>query len=307
MTQPDSGTHATTAATAPPAPSFAAASSESFLPQSTVLIVDDNPQNIELLQAFLESLAVKIVTAVDGVDALEKVREHNPDLILLDIMMPRMSGFQVCRKLKGDPQTRDIQILMVTALNELGDIEQASECGTDDFVSKPVNKLELITRVKTRLTPALTPEDAARKHQEFLKHIAARLARMDWGRRVICHEPAECGDRLSAALPAGIEYLAQAEGDLGAKLAAAAGHLRSGGNEAVLFLGVDSPDLPAVALMAAANLLKTRDAVIGPTDDGGFWCVGLSGRVNAAALLPGIEWSSGRECAQTLERAWSLG
>jgi len=66
-------------------------------------------------------------------------------------MMPRMSGFQVCRKLKGDTETRDIQVLMVTALNELGDIEQASECGTDDFVSKPVNKFELLTRVKSLL------------------------------------------------------------------------------------------------------------------------------------------------------------
>ena len=131
---------------------------ESFLPQSTVLIVDDNPQNVELLQAFLESLPVKIVTAGDGLDALAKAAEHHPDLILLDIMMPQMSGFQVCRKLKGDPKTRDIQILMVTALNELGDIEQANECGTDDFVSKPVNKLELLTRVKSllRVRGALT-------------------------------------------------------------------------------------------------------------------------------------------------------
>src|SRR5215213_453081 len=124
---------------------------ESFLPQSTVLIVDDNPQNVELLQAFLEALPVKLITAADGVEALEKVQQHNPDLILLDIMMPRMSGFQVCRKVKGDPNTKDIQILMVTALNELGDIEQASECGTDDFVSKPVNKFELLTRVKSLL------------------------------------------------------------------------------------------------------------------------------------------------------------
>ena len=124
---------------------------ESFLPQSTVLIVDDNPQNIELLLAFLESLPVKLVTAIDGVDALEKVRQHHPDLILLDIMMPRMSGFKVCQKLKSDPATKDIQILMVTALNELGDIEKASECGTDDFVSKPVNKFELLTRVKSLL------------------------------------------------------------------------------------------------------------------------------------------------------------
>jgi two-component system, OmpR family, alkaline phosphatase synthesis response regulator PhoP len=124
---------------------------ESFLPDSKVLIVDDNPQNIELLAAFLESLPCKIITASDGMDALDKVAGEKPDLILLDIMMPRMSGFQVCRKLKSDPRTRDIQILMVTALNELGDIEQASECGTDDFVSKPVNKFELLTRVKSLL------------------------------------------------------------------------------------------------------------------------------------------------------------
>ena len=124
---------------------------ESFLPQSTVLIVDDNPQNVELLQAFLESLPVRIITAGDGLEALRQVAEQNPDLVLLDIMMPQMSGFQVCRRLKSDPKTKDIQILMVTALNELGDIEQASECGTDDFVSKPVNKFELLTRVKSLL------------------------------------------------------------------------------------------------------------------------------------------------------------
>ena len=66
-------------------------------------------------------------------------------------MMPRMSGFQVCQKLKNDPKTRDILILMVTALHELGDIERASECGTDDFVSKPVNKVELLCRVRSLL------------------------------------------------------------------------------------------------------------------------------------------------------------
>ncbi len=133
------------------APTPQNANADTFLPESTVLIVDDNVQNVELLQAFLESLPLKIVSAVDGVDALEKVQKHNPDLILLDVMMPRMSGFQVCKKLKSDPKTRDIQVLMVTALNELGDIEQASESGTDDFVSKPINKLELITRVKSLL------------------------------------------------------------------------------------------------------------------------------------------------------------
>jgi CheY-like chemotaxis protein len=128
-----------------------AVGTETFFPPSSVLIVDDNVQNVELLSAFLESLPVKIVTACDGIEALEKISQHHPDLVLLDIMMPRMSGFQVCRRIKSDPKTRDIQVLMVTALNELGDIEQASECGTDDFVSKPVNKFELLTRVKSLL------------------------------------------------------------------------------------------------------------------------------------------------------------
>jgi two-component system cell cycle response regulator len=143
--------NAATSSGSPAGEESATGGNESFLSQSTVLIVDDNAQNVELLSAFLESLSVKIVTAADGVEALEKVAEHNPDLILLDIMMPRMSGFQVCKTLKGDSKTRDIQVLMVTALNELGDIEAANECGTDDFISKPVNKFELMTRVKSLL------------------------------------------------------------------------------------------------------------------------------------------------------------
>jgi len=93
----------------------------------------------------------EVATASSGHEALTRAQMVRPDLILLDIMMPQMSGFQVCRRIKSDPKTRDIQVLMVTALNELGDIEQANEVGTDDFVSKPVNKIELLTRVKSLL------------------------------------------------------------------------------------------------------------------------------------------------------------
>jgi two-component system, OmpR family, alkaline phosphatase synthesis response regulator PhoP len=124
---------------------------ETVLPRSIVLIVDDNPQNLDLLAAFLESLPVKLVTAADGMEALEKVSEFNPDLILLDIMMPRISGFQVCSRIKSDPKTKNIKILMLTALNKPADIEQAKKCGTDDFVSKPVNRSELLSRVKSLL------------------------------------------------------------------------------------------------------------------------------------------------------------
>jgi len=121
------------------------------LANSTVLVVDDNEQNLELLVAYLEPLECRVEMAVDGIDALEKVAASTPDLILLDIMMPRMSGFECCRKLKSQPETRDIPVIMVTALNELGDIERGVESGTDDFVTKPVNRLELVTRVRSLL------------------------------------------------------------------------------------------------------------------------------------------------------------
>ena len=128
-----------------------AESGEGDLRDSTILIVDDNLQNLELLQAYLESLPCRIVTATDGVAGLEAVEREKPDLILLDVMMPRMSGFEVCSKLKSHPATRTIPIIMVTALNEIGDIERGVESGTDDFLTKPVKKLELITRVKSLL------------------------------------------------------------------------------------------------------------------------------------------------------------
>ncbi|MHC4810935.1 MAG: response regulator [Planctomycetota bacterium] len=119
------------------------------LGDATVLLVDDNQQNLELMQAYLEALPCRIVTCRDGVEAIEAVDRETPDLVLLDVMMPRMSGFEVCRKIKQSPATRDIVVIMVTALHEVGDFERAIECGTDDFLTKPVNKLELLTRVRS--------------------------------------------------------------------------------------------------------------------------------------------------------------
>ncbi len=115
--------------------------------KSRILIADDNVPNVELLEAYLSGLDCEIAIAVDGRDTLDKVAQFHPDLILLDIMMPKLSGFEVCKKLKDDPEKRKIMILMVTALSEWGDIERAVEAGTDDFLSKPVNKVELLTRV----------------------------------------------------------------------------------------------------------------------------------------------------------------
>ena len=118
------------------------------IPHSTILIADDNPQILELLEAYLQPLDVSVTTAMDGQEVLAAVESAVPDLILLDIMMPRMSGFEVCRALKDDPRFRDIPIIMVTALNETADMERARDCGTDEYLSKPVNKIELLTRVQ---------------------------------------------------------------------------------------------------------------------------------------------------------------
>ncbi len=138
-----------------------------------ILVVDDHEQNLELLVAYLEDVRCEIRTARDGVEALEEVARKRPDLILLDVMMPRMSGFQVCSRLKREPSTRDVPIVMVTALNEVADVERAVESGADDFLTKPVNRLELLTRVKSLLRVSVL--------QRQLAQTIAELRRMSPG------------------------------------------------------------------------------------------------------------------------------
>jgi CheY-like chemotaxis protein len=116
-----------------------------------VLIADDNEPNRELLEVYLADLDCEIATAVDGADTLAKVAEFRPDVILLDVMMPKLSGFEVCQRLKSDRATSPIMILMVTALGELGDIERAVDVGTDDFLSKPVENMLKLRHVSDEL------------------------------------------------------------------------------------------------------------------------------------------------------------
>jgi DNA-binding response OmpR family regulator len=116
-----------------------------------ILIADDNVQNVELLEAYLAEIDCEILTAYDGEATLQAVAEHRPDLILLDIMMPRLSGFEVCKKIRTNPETRETLILMVTALNEPSDFERGVQAGTDDFLTKPVNKVELLCRIRSLL------------------------------------------------------------------------------------------------------------------------------------------------------------
>jgi DNA-binding response OmpR family regulator len=116
-----------------------------------ILIADDNPQGVELLEAYLCEADYEIRTAADGEETLARVRDWQPHVILLDIMMPKISGFEVCKRLRADPKTRDIGVLMVTALDQPSDIDRAVDAGTDDFITKPINKSELLLRVRALL------------------------------------------------------------------------------------------------------------------------------------------------------------
>jgi CheY-like chemotaxis protein len=127
-----------------------------------ILVVDDNEQNLELIQAYLEEIDCQVLPAYSGAEAMKIIRQRKPDLVLLDVMMPEMSGFEVCKQVRNDPQIKDIPIIMVTALTEFGDIERGIDCGTDDFLSKPINRWELIARVRTMLR---------------IKHLSDRLER----------------------------------------------------------------------------------------------------------------------------------
>lgn len=139
-----------------------------------ILIVDDNIPNLELLQAYLEDIDCVIEQATDGFEAMDMIEKSRPDILLLDVMMPKISGFEVCKRLKTNPKTSDLPIIMVTALSEMGDIERAIDCGADDFLSKPVNRFELLTRVRTMLRiKDLT--DKLERSLEYISLIEARL------------------------------------------------------------------------------------------------------------------------------------
>jgi DNA-binding NarL/FixJ family response regulator len=144
-----------------------------------ILIVDDEPLNVDYLEQELEGLGFEIDTAANGLEALERVAAVPPDLVLLDVMMPEMDGISVLRILKGDPETRLVPVVLMTALNAVEDRVRGIEAGADDFLSKPVDDRELLARINTALAVKRAIDDTV----DELRSTSAHLQRYGRGMR----------------------------------------------------------------------------------------------------------------------------
>ncbi len=135
--------------------------------EALVLVVDDNPSNCRLLSNYLSPTTYKVVTATNGFEALQIVDTTPPDIILLDIMMPEMNGFEVCAKIKENPNTRDIPIIFFSAQTETDDKLRGFSLGAVDYVTKPIKKSEIIARIRTHLTIRFQQLELQKKNEEL--------------------------------------------------------------------------------------------------------------------------------------------
>jgi DNA-binding response OmpR family regulator len=180
----------------------------------TILIVDDEPDNVDMLSQELEEEGYALMTARDGAEALIKVQEHLPDLILLDVMMPNVDGFTVCRILKGSGKTVLIPVIMLTALRSHQDRVRGIEAGADDFISKPFDRVELLAKIRSLLRQKKHRDEQEKKLKDQLQSTMKDLeqARMDLARaeeRIEMLERAK--NQLSKFVPASISKLAESD------------------------------------------------------------------------------------------------
>ncbi len=142
-----------------------------------IVVIDDVAQNVKLLEQLLSLSGYEVLTAASGAAGLEKIASGNPDLVLLDVVMPQMSGYDVCRAIRADPATALLPVIMVTALDPAEERVKGIEAGADDFLSKPINQPELLARVKSLLRVRALNEEVARQKSELAELRLARLRR----------------------------------------------------------------------------------------------------------------------------------
>ncbi len=144
-----------------------------------LLVVDDTPVNLKLLADLLGAKGYRVVTAAAGPEALETVEKERPDLVLLDVMMPGMSGYEVCKKLRGNPATAMLPVVMVTALDPAQERVKGIEAGADDFLTKPINQQELLARVRSLLRIKALHDELTEWNKLLEQRVAEQVAQLE--------------------------------------------------------------------------------------------------------------------------------
>jgi len=144
-----------------------------------ILVVDDTPHNVKLLADLLTVKGYVVVTASSGAQALEKVETEQPDLVLLDVVMPEMSGYEVCRKIRGSRATATLPVVMVTALDPAQERVKGIEAGADDFLSKPISQQELLARVKSLLRIKVLHDELGEWSRTLEQRVEAQVAQLE--------------------------------------------------------------------------------------------------------------------------------
>jgi two-component system cell cycle response regulator len=231
-----------------------------------ILVVDDQPANVRLLEAKLQAEYFDVCTAVDGFAAIEAAKAEQPDLILLDVMMPGMDGYETCRRLKADSRTRHIPVVMVTALDQRDDRIRGLESGADDFLTKPIDDVTLFARVRSLLRlKAVLDELRFRESSDALSSIMSEPVGDDESvaRAVIVSTDPRAATRYAAAMPPQVRT--QVEHEPASGIAAAR-------NQAdLLVVDLTSPGFDGLRLCARIRSdVETRQlpiiAVVNPGD-----------------------------------------
>ena len=142
--------------------------------KASVLIVDDNPINLDLLYVYFDQASFEVLIAEDGESAIEQVQYAKPDIILLDVMMPNLDGFETCRRLKNNSETKDIPIIFMTALSDTADKIRGFEAGAVDYITKPLQHDEVLARVTTHLTIERLKKDLQEQNIQLQQEISQR-------------------------------------------------------------------------------------------------------------------------------------
>jgi DNA-binding NarL/FixJ family response regulator len=210
-----------------------------------ILIVDDEPLNVDYLEQELESHGFDTEPAADGVEALERVAADPPDIVLLDVMMPRMDGISTLRVLKGDPETRLIPVVLMTALNAVEDRVRGIEAGADDFLSKPVDEREL-ARIRTALDLRRAIDDTMGE----LRSASAQLERYGRQEREVAVLAIDWRPRETSLPDDAVGFVARRDREAAAQRVLAHGGLPTEDDAGPLVAVFDGPDIPSRAISA---------------------------------------------------------